>query len=366
MPHNPAQVQLDATFFERLFLSSGFAILSCRPDGVIAAWNGAADRLFRAGGAGCLEDRPFGSILPPRDRAAADRCFRDCIETGQPSEFQTRLGDDEDARTYAVILTPVPDDEGGVDGVAAWFRDITPRLRLQQVVDKRQRLNLLGELAGAVAHHYNNLLCSIGTSVEYALNMNTMSAMRRMLRRTSEAVSRASGITQQLLAFAQADYRSSDLSDLTETFLLFFDELEPSLAQRGVALKVDWRPNEIPFTAVLRDPLRIVLSNLVNNAVEAMPGGGTLSVKLARRDADAATITILDSGGGISNADMEHLFEPFHTTKGVTGSGEARTAGLGLAVAHGLVAEMHGSISAINPSEGGARFEIVLPVGTKG
>jgi signal transduction histidine kinase len=178
-------------------------------------------------------------------------------------------------------------------------------------------------------------------------------------------VSRASGITQQLLAFAQADYRSSDLSDLTETFLIFFDDVEPSLAQRGIRLRVDWIDSKIPCTAVLRDPLRIALGNIVSNAVEAMPGGGTLSVKLARRDADSALITILDSGGGLNEADMEHLFEPFHTTKGVRGSGEARSAGLGLAVAHGLVAEMNGSITAVNVPGEGARFDIVLPVRTQ-
>ncbi len=365
MPHHPAQAQIDAGFFERLFLSSGFAILSCRPDGVITAWNSAANKLFCEREPACLEERPLIAVLPQPDRATAERCFRDCIETGQTTEFLTRLGGGEgrEPQDYAVLLTPVPDDEGGVEGVAAWFRDVTPRMRLQHIVDKQKRLNLLGELAGAVAHHYNNLLCSIGTSVEYALNMNTMSAMRRMLRRTSEAVSRASGITQQLLAFAQADYRSSDLSDLTEAFLIFFDEVEPSLAQRGVHLSVEWE--KIPYTAVLREPLRIVLNNVVNNAVDAMPRGGTLSVKLARRSADTAIITILDSGGGISAADMEHLFEPFHTTKGVKGSGEARTAGLGLAVAHGLVAEMNGAISGVNPPEGGARFDIVLPIGTK-
>jgi signal transduction histidine kinase len=244
--------------------------------------------------------------------------------------------------------------------VCVWFKDITARLQLRRSMRKRERLTTLGALAGSVAHHYNNLLCSIATSLEFALNMNTIAATRRVLRRTADAVGRATQLTQQLLAFAQADHRMSDLADLTESVLRYFDRNEAELAARGIKLEVDWQ--RIPFVPVRRDQFTIVIENLARNAIEAMPSGGTLTVTLQRRGEHAVMLTIADSGPGIAPDEMEHLFEPFFTTKGALGAGGTRQAGMGLAVAHGLISEMHGAISVCNAPTGGARFEIVLPL----
>jgi signal transduction histidine kinase len=244
-----------------------------------------------------------------------------------------------------------------------WFNDITARLQLRRSMRKRERLTTLGALAGSVAHHYNNLLCSIATSLEFALNMNTMSAMRRVLRRTADAAGRATQLTQQLLAFAQADHRMRDLADLTETVLQYFDEHKGDWVARGVKIELDWE--RIPFLPLPREQLLIVIDNLVRNAAEAMPTGGVLSVALRRRDENRAVLAISDTGPGISPEEMEHLFEPFFTTKGELATGDARRAGMGLAVVHGLVNEMHGTISASNAPGGGARFEIVLPLGDR-
>jgi signal transduction histidine kinase len=211
-----------------------------------------------------------------------------------------------------------------------------------------------------VAHHYNNLLCCIATSLEYAINMNTLSAMRRALQRTADAVARATHITQQLLAFAQADHRDGDLSDFAEVVLGFCDEHEERLARLHIKLIAEWQV--IPPVPVRRDQAFIVLNNIVDNAVEAMPSGGTLTLALARRDEDSVSLSIADSGPGIDPKHMERVFEPFFTTKGALGAGTGRNAGMGLAVAHGLVGEMHGTITASNIPGAGARFDIVLPV----
>jgi signal transduction histidine kinase len=93
-----------------------------------------------------------------------------------------------------------------------------------------------------------------------------------------------------------------------------------------------------------------------------MPSGGTLTVTLARRDDKSVCVSIIDSGGGLSTEELEHLFEPFYTTKGELGEGTGRNAGMGLAVVHGLVSEMHGTITASNVAGRGARFDIVLPL----
>ena len=108
--------------------------------------------------------------------------------TREPLEFRARIGlDQTEATQYAVWFTAICDDQNRVECIAVWFHDITARLQLRRGMRKRERLTTLGVLAGSVAHHYNNLLCSITTSLEFALNMNTMSAMRRVLRRTADA-----------------------------------------------------------------------------------------------------------------------------------------------------------------------------------
>jgi two-component system NtrC family sensor kinase len=355
-----APFQLDAAFFERLFSGAGLAVFACDTSGKILAWNPIGERLFR-GRPGDAEQPDLRDVLPEEQRSELEEGLKTLVETREPLEFRTRISSENDEATeYAVWLTPIFDEQGRVECVCVWFNDITARLQLRRAMRKRERLTTLGALAGSVAHHYNNLLCSIATSLEFALNMNTMSAMRRVLRRTADAASRATQLTQQLLAFAQADHRMSDLADLTETVLQYFDQHEPELAARGIELKLDWQ--RVPFIPIPRAQLTVVIDNLVRNAVEAMPTGGELSVSLRRREENAVVLTIADTGAGIPSDHMEHLFEPFFTTKGELGAGETHQAGMGLAVAHGLISEMHGTISVYNLPATGARFEVVLPL----
>ena len=352
--------RLDGPFFERLFAGAELAVFACDRAGGVLAGSELGEKLFSLCGLEA-QDANVRDVLPRRDQTHFDEHVATLLETSEPTEFRTRIVF-QDGRTteYAVWLAPVPDEHGKVENLSVWFHDITARMQLRRSMRKRERLTTLGALSGSVAHHYNNILCSIATSLEYALNMNTMSAMRRSLRRTADAVARAAELTQQLLAFAQADYRSIDMADLTETVLGYFDQKEARMSEQGVALDLEWR--DVPILPVPRDHLMIVLDNLINNALEAMPQGGDLTVHLSRHDNDHIRLTIADTGAGISVEHMEHLFKPFFTTKGALADGDTRQAGMGLAVAYGLVNEMHGSITAENVPGGGARFDVILPI----
>jgi len=352
--------RLDPAYFERLFAGTGLAVFACDTTGRILGWNEEGERLFgrrpRA-----VESASVRDLLPEADRRVLDEQLKSLLETLEPTEFRTCLTDDSaGACEYAVWLAPVRGADGGLQGVSIWFHDITARLQLRRSMRKRERLTTLGALAGSIAHHYNNLLCGIATSLEFALNMNTPAAMRRSLQRTADAVNRAVRLTRQLLAFAQADYRAADQADLTEIVTYYCDQNEARLVERGVALKLDFQP--LPVVALPREAMLIVLDNLVTNAVEAMPRGGTLTVGLRRRDEDRVVLSVGDTGAGIRPEHMERLFEPFFTTKGVLGAGGTQQAGMGLAVAYGLISEMHGLITASNAPGGGARFEVTLPI----
>jgi len=351
--------RLDAHFFERLFDGAGLPVFACDAVGRIVAWNALGRDLF-VNHDQCRIGADISEILPSDDRPVFDEHLRLCVETLEPLEFRTRLARDATSPVeYAVWLTPIREADGSLEGVAVWFHDITARLQLRRSRRKQERLDTLGSLSGAVAHHYNNFLCSIATSLEYAMHMNTMAAMRRALRRTADAVARATEMTRQLLAFAQADHSSRDMADLTEAVLYFFDKNEARLRRRHIRLALKWE--KLPTVSVIREPLLIILNNLVDNAIEAMPNGGTLTVGLGRRGENGVYLSIADSGCGLSPDDLEHIFEPFHTSKGELGSGGFHKAGMGLAVAHGLVSEMRGTITASNMPDG-ARFDIYLPL----
>lgn len=358
MPAPSAEGRLSPEFFERLFEGAGLAIFACDESGAALAWNSLGGEMLRERG---LErvGVTLLDLLSDAGRMQFEESLRALIRTHMPLEFRATMARVRGIREYAVWLAPLAPDQQCA-GVSVWFHDITDRVQLRKAMRKSERLNSLGMMSGSVSHHYANILGSIAMSLGFAEKMNTVTAMRRALQRTGEAVAAATQLTRQLQAFAQADTRRSDQSDLTEMVLQFVDEHETQYQQQGVRLTLEWEP--IPIIPLPREHFSVVIRNLASNAMEAMPGGGEMTVSINNVDAQYVRLSMRDSGTGIRPQDMERLFEPFFTTKGELGEGERKAAGMGLAVAHGLVREMNGVITALNDPRGGARFDITLPI----
>jgi signal transduction histidine kinase len=351
---------LGPAFYERLFADAGLAIFACDLHGRVLACSGDGEALWREHVDAPAAGSALRRLLPETDRATFEEHLAAMISGGEPTEFRTRLAQQSDVSEFAVWLTPMRGSGGALTGLAVWFHDITARLQIRRSMRKSERLGALGAMSGSVAHHYNNLLGAIAASLDYAMQMQTVPAIRRALARTSEAVTRCSALTQQLLAFARADWRHTDLADLTELVLYYADQNEARLTERKIALVVDCQP--VPRLAVPREQTLIILANLTSNAIEAMPGGGTLTLRVAQDATGDVRLTVRDTGAGIAPQHMERLFEPFFTTKGELGDGTMHKSGMGLAVVHGFVHEIGGTISASNAEGGGAQFDIVLPV----
>ncbi|MFN0135935.1 MAG: two-component system sensor histidine kinase NtrB [Phycisphaerae bacterium] len=356
----PSPARLDAAFFERLFEGAGLAIFACDAVGRVQAWNSRAERLCR-GRCACHVGIDFRELLPTCDRSLADEALADVARRIEPGQFRVRIGPDGGSpREYVVWLTPLLDEDARFAGVTVWLHDVTEQVESRRADRKAERLSALGEMSGSVAHHYNNLLCSVATSIDRAQNMSTLAATHKSLDRAAEAVNRAVTLTRQLLAFAQGEYRSCDLSDLTEMVLYFVDENEASWRERGVDSQLDWTP--VPFVQLPRESFNVVLRNLVSNALDVMPQGGRLLIELLPDGPDHVLLAVTDTGPGIAADQMERLFEPFFTTKGELGTGPSQRAGMGLAVVHGLVSEMGGQVAARNVNGSGARIEMRLPI----
>jgi signal transduction histidine kinase/CheY-like chemotaxis protein len=235
-----------------------------------------------------------------------------------------------------------------------------------------QRIEAVGRLAGGIAHDYNNLLTSVTTNVAI-LRMEpepTPQDRQLILADVAEASDRGAALTRQLLAFSRRQVLSPQ-------------PLEVNRVVQGIRRLLDRLLGEnylfrlnlgSPLPRVVADPSQVeqVLMNLVLNARDAMPGGGTIDVTTSETTVGGegsggaapgryVRITVADSGTGIDPSVFTHIFEPFFTTKP-----EGKGTGLGLATVHGIVTQ-HGGFLEVDPGAGrGATFHVHFPAAPEG
>jgi len=296
---------------------------------------------------------------PAQRRQVVERFFRRVLRHDHDQRFFVRRrGSDEQGPNLVVHLKPVHDRAGSVVGVAAWILQLSRADAVEREWLRSRRMTAFGELAGAVAHHFSNLLGGMLTSVDFALASKDPVVYRRVLEMIGTAAGRASELIRQLQVFARSERHEADLADITEVVLFFCDAIEKDLHDRGIRLELDLQP--VDLYAVPRQSMLEILNRLADNARDAMPDGGMLTVSLRQTERDIV-LRMRDTGVGIPTETIDRIFEPFFTTKGELAGGGGRNPGLGLAVVHGLVRDMGGTIAAIPAPRPGALFEIRLP-----
>ena len=283
--------------------------------------------------------------------------------------FELEIVDREGRRlTLELDVHPLY-DEGNRVGVQGIARDITARRELEDQLRQAQKMEALGRLAGGIAHDFNNVLTVIvGYSELIDAELTPGSTIREDVGEIRRAACSAVSLTRQLLIFSRKDVVQPALLDLNE----IVSRIERML-RRIVG-------EDIHFVARLaHDPARIradagqieqVIMNLVVNARDAMPEGGTLTVDTAtvvlddayvRRHPEAATgafarLSVTDTGHGMTAEVRAQIFTPFFTTKG-----PATGTGLGLPTVHGIVHQAGGWIEVDSAIGKGTRFSIYFP-----
>ncbi len=278
------------------------------------------------------------------------------------------VGKDGGKRHLHTTKVPLRDPSGKVTGLVGISRDITERLTLEAQFRQSQKMECVGQLAGGVAHDFNNILTIVQGHASLLLSEALTPPMHEAAQEIISAADRAASLTRQLLAFGRRHVIQLKNLDLNEILSQMAKILERVLGE-DIALDVRYASNLPPVFADA-GMFEQVLLNLAVNAREAMPKGGRLDISLktaafnqnnASPHADArpgtfVALTVTDSGCGIARENLDHIFEPFFTTKDV-----GRGSGLGLATVYGIVKQHSGWISVESEVGRGTTFEIHLP-----
>jgi two-component system cell cycle sensor histidine kinase/response regulator CckA len=361
--------------------NSDDAIIGCALDGTMTAWNNGAERVY-----GYTAEEAIGfhvsMIARPAEADGPDDSLSQ-IEAGMTvAHYETqRIRKDGGVVDVSVSVSPIRDEAGKTVGASAVARDITARKSAearQRTVDERtelaQRLQSLGQLAGGVAHDFNNLLAIILNFTAFVEDqVADNSAVRDDLGKIRTAAERAAELTHQLLLFTRGEATHPELLDANAAIAEAKAMLVRTLGEDIHLRSVPW-PTPLLIWA---DPgqMQQVVINLALNARDAMPDGGTLVIEACATDLDGnrsdlrpaptpgryLQLTVSDTGSGMPKGIVDHIFEPFFSTKP---KGEG--TGLGLATVYGIITEAGGSVHVYSELNIGTTIRAYFPLAAEG
>lgn len=248
--------------------------------------------------------------------------------------------------------------------------DVTQEKTAQQQLAQNQKMQAMGKLSGGIAHDFNNILAIILGHLELVEEkLEDSSPLRPMTRNAIDAAEKGAELTSRLLAFTRNQELRPRVTDLSLLLTDMHSLLEGSVGET-IALEFE-SATTAPIVKIDQSQLENALLNLVINARDAMPKGGTIKVETeaveiggprCNRDLDLpagryACLSVRDNGAGIAPADLARVFEPFFTTKGLN-----RGSGLGLSMVHGFVRQSEGDIEIISEPDRGTSVNIYLPL----
>jgi PAS domain S-box-containing protein len=348
--------------------SIGDGVIATDSAGRVVLMNPVAERLTGWSEAEA-SGRPLAEVFdvvgpmtgePPQDPVAR------VLETGgvaKPTNSAFLISRDGSRYVLAHTAAPIRDSSGMVTGTVFVFQDVTLRHRLEAEAEKANKLESLGVLAGGIAHDFNNLLVGILGNVLLArLDADEASEQYEVLEEAGQAAVRAKSLTQQLLTFAKG---GDPLRKEQPLGPVIMEATRFALrGSRNVQASYDLATDLWP-AAVDAGQLAQVMHNLVLNATQAMPTGGTITVsaknRLLSEDSPLplpagryVEVVVRDTGTGIAPGNLRRVFDPYFTTK-------AGGSGLGLAVCYGIVSKHDGYIGVESEPGQGATFTFYLP-----
>ncbi|MEN6311384.1 MAG: ATP-binding protein [Acidobacteriota bacterium] len=259
-------------------------------------------------------------------------------------------------KIFDIARTPLLDNALQPYGTIIVFEDVTEKISLQQRLLTSEKLASIGILSAGVAHEINTPLTGISSYIQMLQKKLTDTHYAQLLEKIEAQTDRVGRIVKNLLAFARnpsdTSFHKVNIKESIEEILSLIDY---KLKNMNIRLELDLAP--IPPVQAQGERLQQVFINIILNALDAMPQGGTLGIRLAEAG-DQAVIRISDTGTGIKSEHLPSIFDPFFTTKGI-----GKGTGLGLSISYAIVKEHEGHIQVESEVGKGSTFIITLPIG---
>jgi PAS domain S-box-containing protein len=353
-----ARANEEALLFRESFLSSSNAIEVTDRDGFLVDVNPAFERIYGYPRAECLGRKPSFVAGRSTPRELYAQMWRSLVDPSRGHWSGELMNRDRRGRERPVFLTITAIRNAASEtthylGVAI---DLSEQKTWERGAGHADKLASLGQLAAGVAHEINTPLANVMLIAESIRRRSSDPWVRSRVDTISGQVELAGTIVRGLLEFARRgdpQVAKLDLAEVTRDALDFLRGKQSA----DIEFMEQYPPAPVPIWGD-RGQLIQVVTNLVNNACEAMDGSGVVRV-VVRQDGTEAEVEVADTGPGIPSGVFAHLFEPFFTTKP-----EGRGTGLGLAISQGIIQAHHGTVTVVNRPEGGASFTVRLPVTT--
>jgi PAS domain S-box-containing protein len=371
------RLKRDEDRFQRLIWNSNDIIAVAGPDGVLSYVCASIERIY-----GYPPDtvigKPLADLLCPDDAPKAADVFASLLRAPGAIErsvfcIKTKDSRDADVEMIAVNRIDDPDIRGivlNLHDVSERMKDEREKVRLQDRLQHAMKMEAVGRLAGGIAHDFNNLLTGIYGSVQLArMDADDPAKVEYYLNEIRKEAESAASLTRQLLAYSRKQPIETKLVDLNALILDVGGMLERLI---GEDVSIEFSLGE-KLSPVRVDPglFQQVLVNLCANSRDAMPKGGRLVIRtecaVLDEKADARhegfkpgnylRLTVEDNGIGMDEETLQHLFEPFYTTKSL-----GKGTGLGLAMVYGAIQQSEGFIEVGSELGKGTSFSILLPM----
>jgi len=346
-----------------------YALYMLDLSGTVTSWNIGGERIKGYSPEEILGQH-FSRFYTETDRANGKpaRALGIAREKGRYEEEGWRVRKDGTFFWASVVIDPIYED-GELVGFAKITRDITERrnaelklAEMQKQLAESQKFDALGQLTGGIAHDFNNLLMIISGSL-HILKKSTADdpKLERAMSAIETATRRGAALTNQLLTFARRQSVNPQAVDFAERITSIREVLDAGVGS-SVRLALDIAPDAWPVRADVSE-LETALLNLVINARDAMPDGGTVTIRVRNiefdkppLEGDFVAISIIDTGVGIPDDVLDKIFEPFFTTKPI-----GKGTGLGLSQVHGFAHQAGGTIRVASELGKGTTFTVLLP-----
>ena len=353
-----------------------YAIYMLSPSGLITNWNSGAERI-KGYSYDDVVNTHFSRFYTEEDRQKEVplKALATARQTGRFEQEGWRVRKDGTRFWAHVVIDAIRNEQGELIGFAKVTRDITEKKQAAEALERvnaalfqSQKMEAIGQLTGGIAHDFNNLLAVLSSSLDVLSTRLRNQYDLRILESMQRTVERGAMMTQQLLAFARQQPLKVDTYNIN-SLIGGFEAVLRRATNSSIRFEINLAPG---LNSVLLDAARFeaALLNLVVNARDAMPNGGTLSVTTEnielgdRKVGSLATgsyvkISVMDTGIGMSPEVMARAFDPFFTTKEI-----GKGTGLGLSQVYGFIAQSGGEVVLKSEVGKGSTVSIYLPVAT--